>query len=83
MAARAGQLDSSAAFLGIDVASPLQFVVNPAAGRSDAHAKREVSFAFPELRRLDILLLGSLHGRQSHPVATSPGLVHEASLPLQ
>ncbi len=42
MTARADQLDFSGAFPEIDVASPLQFVVNAAAGSSDAEAKREV-----------------------------------------
>ncbi len=42
MTANALQLDLSVAFPEIDVASPLQFVVNAAAGSSDAEAKREV-----------------------------------------
>ncbi len=42
MTANALQLDLSVAFPEIDFASPLQFVVNAAAGSSDAEAKREV-----------------------------------------
>ena len=42
MTAHAVQLGFSAAFPEIDIASPLQFVVNAAAGSSDAAAKREV-----------------------------------------
>jgi diacylglycerol kinase family enzyme len=42
MTANADQLGSSVVFPEIDVASPLQFVVNAAAGSSDAEAKREV-----------------------------------------
>jgi diacylglycerol kinase family enzyme len=42
MTAHAVHLDPSAAFPEIDAASPLQFVVNAAAGSSDAEAKREV-----------------------------------------
>ena len=42
MSANAVQLDFPAAFPEIDIASPLQFVVNAAAGSSDAAAKREV-----------------------------------------
>ena len=42
MTAIAVDLDSSAALPEIDLASPLQFVINAAAGSSDAEAKREV-----------------------------------------
>jgi len=83
MTANAVHLDPSAAFPEIDVAAPLQFVINAAAGSSDAEAKREVVEAALRAggRRGDLLfcspaeLTGVAHQAATRAIATRTAVV--------
>ena len=83
MTARPGQPDVSAACPDIDHASPLQFVINAAAGSSDAQAKREVIEAALRAggRRGDLLfcspaeVTGVAHQAATRAIATRSAVV--------
>ena len=83
MTPRAGQPDVSAACPDIDLASPLQFVINAAAGSSDAQAKREVIEAALRAggRRGDLLfcspaeVTGVAHQAATRAIATRSAVV--------
>jgi len=81
MTANAVHLDPSVAFPEIDVASPLQFVVNAAAGSSDAEAKREVIEAALQAggRRGDLLFCSPTELTSvSHQAATKAVAIRTA-----
>ena len=81
MTVNADQLDFSVDFPEIDVASPLQFVVNAAAGSSDAEAKREVIEAALRAggRRGDLLFCSPTELTSvSHQAATKAAAIRTA-----
>ena len=83
MTANAVRLDFVAVIPEIDLASPLQFVINAAAGSSDAEAKREVIEAALRAgeRRGDLLfcspaeLSGVAHQAAARAVASHAAVV--------